>query len=285
LESQNFTATGSTLTSDYTLPTTAAGAGQITPVTLTASIIGTPIKTYDGTAGATLTSSNYQLSGLIGSDNFTVGQTAGTYNSANVVSASTVTAGLSSANFTAGGATHASDYSLPTSVSGNGKITPATVSVAADDESKFQGQTDPALTYRVATGSLAAGDNLTGSLSRASGDAPGSYVIGQGSLTASSDYVVNFTPGVFTIYVPEIEIPFTPANGANANVFNSPANNSPTNSGPSIGAPSGANLNVSQNAGFDPNTRSGGQGSPVNAPYPDNQSYWGDIRFGDGSTQ
>src|SRR5262249_39298754 len=43
----------------------------VDPATLTASIIGTPTKTYDGTTSATMTSANYDLSGLVGTDSFT----------------------------------------------------------------------------------------------------------------------------------------------------------------------------------------------------------------------
>jgi YDG domain/MBG domain (YGX type) len=242
----------------------------INPAVLTASIIGDPTKTYDGTTAATLTSSNYQLAGLAGSDNFTIGQTSGTYNSAHVASATTVTANLLPANFVATGATKASNYSLPTTAFGNGKITPATLNIAANNESKFAGLSDPAFAYTITAGSLAQGDLLTGSLSRASGASPGAYTIGQGSLTASGDYVD----------APETQLPFAPANGANANVFNSSANKG----GPDFAMPSVANLNAPPNGGFDSNSQGAG-GSPVNAPYPDNQSYWGDIQFENGSTQ
>ncbi len=75
LSADDFTAANGTLASDYTLPTTASGAGTITPETLTASIIGDPTKPYGGNTTASLTSSNFSLSGLIGSENFTVTQT------------------------------------------------------------------------------------------------------------------------------------------------------------------------------------------------------------------
>ena len=52
LGSGSFTAGGATLLSNYVLPSTASGAGQITPKTLTGSIIGNPTKTYDGNANA-----------------------------------------------------------------------------------------------------------------------------------------------------------------------------------------------------------------------------------------
>src|SRR5207244_1575729 len=89
---------------------------------LTASLIGNPTKTYDGNATATLTGANYSLSGLASGEGFTIGQTAGTYNSKDAATASTVTASLTAANFTAGTGTSANNYVLPSSASGPGHI-------------------------------------------------------------------------------------------------------------------------------------------------------------------
>ena len=125
----NFTAGSGTLASNYTFPTTASGAGSITPETLTASIIGDPTKTYNGNTSATLTSGNFSLSGLIGTQSFTVTQTSGTYNSKDVATATTVTASLSSGNFTPASGTLTSNYNLPTTASGAGQITPAGLTV------------------------------------------------------------------------------------------------------------------------------------------------------------
>ena len=90
------------------------------------AIIGDPTKQYDGNTTATLTSANFQLSGLVGTDNFTVTQTSGTYNSKDVATANTVTANLTAADFTAGAGTSANSYVLPTTASGSGHITKAT---------------------------------------------------------------------------------------------------------------------------------------------------------------
>ena len=48
-------------------------------------------------------------------------QTAGTYNSKDVTTATTVTASLAAGDFTPGSGTLASDYTLPTTASGAGK--------------------------------------------------------------------------------------------------------------------------------------------------------------------
>ena len=108
-----------------TSSTSATDAANITPKTLTASIIGNPTKTYDGNTNATLTSANFSLSGLIGSESFTVTKTTGTYNSADVTSATTVTTSLVAGDFTPGAGTMASNYVLPTTATGPGQINKA----------------------------------------------------------------------------------------------------------------------------------------------------------------
>src|SRR5439155_26282259 len=90
---------------------------------LTASIINDPTRPYNGNTSATLTSANFSLTGLVGTDNFTVTQTVGTYNSKDVATANTVTANLSSGDFTPALGTSASNYSFPTSASGAAHIT------------------------------------------------------------------------------------------------------------------------------------------------------------------
>src|SRR5204862_468122 len=81
LANGNFTPDGSTQATDYSLPTSASGAGSITPKAVTASLIGNPTKTYDGNTSAALSPANFSLSGLVGTESFTVTQTAGAYNS------------------------------------------------------------------------------------------------------------------------------------------------------------------------------------------------------------
>ena len=105
--------------------TSNAATLTVNPKTLTASIIGNPTKPYDGNTGATLTSANFSLSGLVDSDNFTVTKTTGSYNSADVASATTVTTSLGAGDFTPNPGTLASNYILPTTASGAGQITKA----------------------------------------------------------------------------------------------------------------------------------------------------------------
>jgi hypothetical protein len=107
---------------DYSL-TAGTQAATIMPQTVTASIIGNPTKPYDGSTSATLTPANFSLSGLAGTESFTVTQTSGVYNTPNVPTATTVTASLTAGNFTPGNGALASNYTLPSTASGPGQIT------------------------------------------------------------------------------------------------------------------------------------------------------------------
>ena len=148
LAANDFTPAPGTLASNYVLPTTASGAGHITTVTLTAAIVGDPTKPYDGNNNATLTSANFQLSGLVGIEGFTVTQTSGTYNSKDVATATTVTATLAVGDFTAAMGALASNYMLPTTASGAGHITAVTLTAAivGDPTKPYDGNSDATLT-------------------------------------------------------------------------------------------------------------------------------------------
>jgi len=148
LTSANFTAGAGADASNYTLPTTASGPGQITPVTVTGSIIGNPTRPYNGNTSVTLTTANFSLSGPVGMESFTVTQTAGSYNSKDVATATTVMANLAAGDFTAAGGAIASNYTLPTTVSGPGQITAVTVtaSITGNPTRMYNGNTNATLT-------------------------------------------------------------------------------------------------------------------------------------------
>ncbi len=141
----------------------------VNPAALTASIIGDPTKPYDGTTTATLTSANFSISGLVGTDSFTVTQTSGTYNSPNVVGATTVTAGLTSGNFTAGTGTMASNYVLPTTASGAGQINARPATWTTNPASKTYGDLDP-VPLTTGGGNFLVADGVTATYSRATGE-------------------------------------------------------------------------------------------------------------------
>ena len=82
-------------------------------------------------------------------------------------------------------------------------ITPATLTVVADPQTKVYGQSDPALTY-VPTGfqfSDNAGSVLTGSLARVAGEsvAGSPYAIAQGTLAPNANYTLAFTGSALSI--------------------------------------------------------------------------------------
>jgi filamentous hemagglutinin family protein len=116
------------------------GTLSITPALLsiiTGNLTGTVSKVYNGNTTATLQSSNYVLSGWLGSDGAIVTQTTGTYDNANAGAGKTVTVSLAASDFTATGSTNLNNYQLPTSVSGAvGTITPAVLTLTASGSSK-----------------------------------------------------------------------------------------------------------------------------------------------------
>src|SRR5690606_38073737 len=81
------------------------------------------------------------------------------------------------------------------------EITKATLDVTANaGQSKIYGNADPVFTY-TATGFENGDTNsiLSGTLQRAAGENVGMYAINQGTLSAGSNYTINFTPADFEI--------------------------------------------------------------------------------------
>lgn len=80
-------------------------------------------------------------------------------------------------------------------------ITPAPLSVVADDDSRVYGDLDPPLlTFGVSGFRLGDGPSiLTGALERDPGNDAGLYAIRQGSLAAGGNYAIAFTAGTFEI--------------------------------------------------------------------------------------
>jgi hypothetical protein len=68
------------------------------------------------------------------------------------------------------------------------------------------------LGYTLVSGSLVAGDALSGGPKRAAGEQPGNYAIDIGSLSAGTNYEIQFQNGVFTIrpLAPAAQAPVQP---------------------------------------------------------------------------
>ena len=113
--------------------TTGTTSANITPKTLSAALVGSIQKTYDGNTNATLGTGNYSLTGFVTvngvTEGATVTQTAGTYNNRNVLLANRVDTTLASGDFTANNGTDLSNYTLPTAATGAGSIGVRTLTV------------------------------------------------------------------------------------------------------------------------------------------------------------
>jgi uncharacterized protein YdeI (BOF family) len=129
LAAGDFVAGSGTVLSNYSLPVAARGSAGITARMLTAILTGEISKIYDGNDKVTLAGSNFQLGNFAGAESASVSKSTGTYNSANVVNASTVSTTLAAGDFVAGSDTSLSNYSLPVTVSGSAGITPKALTV------------------------------------------------------------------------------------------------------------------------------------------------------------
>ncbi len=91
-----------------------------------------------------------------------------------------------------------SNYTL-SFVDGSLSITPAPVTVTANNQTKVAGMIDPTLTYSITSGLLIGNDGFTGVLTRAVGETTGIYAINRGNLELNSNYTLSFTDGLFEI--------------------------------------------------------------------------------------
>ena len=117
---------------------------------IVASLTGSTSKVYDGTTAATLTPSNFSLSGFPGGEGASVTKTSGTYDTAGAGTSKTVTVSLTNSDYAANTGTLLSNYILPTTVSGAvGTISKAPLTVTANSASRLYGAANPALSATV----------------------------------------------------------------------------------------------------------------------------------------
>jgi filamentous hemagglutinin family protein len=106
--------------SNYQLQQPAGLTATINPKQLTAVIIGSPTKVYDGTDSATLTAADYELDGFVGGQGASVPQSAtANYVTKNVGTGLGVVSTLVTSDFVANAGTNLSNYILPTAGAGN----------------------------------------------------------------------------------------------------------------------------------------------------------------------
>ena len=209
-----------TSASNYTLTQPTGLTANITTATLTVTGETASNKTYDGATTASINTASAVLSGVYSGDtvNLATANIAGTFSDKNVGTAKTVAVIGNSISGSDSG-----NYQLvqPTSLTAN--ITPASLSVIATSTYKVYGNADPTLSYSISglIGVESANSNLSGLVSRISGESGGSYVINQGSLLSSSNYTIAFTQGTFQI------IPGVLSGSSFSFPFNSIASNSP----------------------------------------------------------
>jgi trimeric autotransporter adhesin len=131
---------GLTGASMYQLSAGAATNFTIKPKLLTVAIqaaLGGPLsKVYDGSQNIALAANNFAISGFVdqqGVGASVSGVTSGTFNNANVAQANTITAELAQNSIVLPSTAKASNYTLPTTASGAGTITPKALTITTND--------------------------------------------------------------------------------------------------------------------------------------------------------
>jgi mucin-19 len=191
--------------SNYSLAMPASLSATITPKTLTVSgLTVAASKVYDGTTAAVVTNTGV-LAGIIGTDVVAIGGTAvGLYNSKDVASANAV----SFAGLTLSGA-DARNYALAAPSPVSATITRATLTVTANADARFVGQTDGLGFNGVNYAGFVAGEDastaglggaVTITRSNAGVGAAGTYagVLTPGGLSAGN-YQMSYVAGDYTI--------------------------------------------------------------------------------------
>ena len=174
---------------DYTI-LYADGALSVAPRTLVVTATGQN-KVYDATTSATVELSDNRLEG----DEVTVSDaTAAFYDTGVAINKIVTVSGIAIGGADAANYVLASDTALTTA-----NITTRPVTVTADAETKVFGTPDPPLAYQVTSGSLAPGDDFSGSLIRVPGESVGSYPIELGTLTLGPNYALSYVGADFTI--------------------------------------------------------------------------------------
>ena len=194
---------------DYSLNFT-GGSLTIAPAPLT--VAANPQTKVYGTNDPTLTVATQGL--VDGSvDGLAIDDTAASVLAGSLARAPGETVAGGPYAITQGSLTADSDYTISFTAS-TLAITPATLEIAAETQTKVYGSADPTLAYTVS--GLAFSDTaasvLAGSLSRAPGEtvSGGPYAISQGSLTANINYVISFTASTLTVTPATLEIAAEP---------------------------------------------------------------------------
>lgn len=190
--------------------------------TINADLTGTANKTYDGTVDAPIAGLNIaNPTGAIDGDVVVLGAITGaSYDDKNAGINKPVTATFDIAS-ASNGIRPVYGYQMGTvNSTATGTIGQRSISVITNPgQSKTVGQADPIFTFSVGDMGLATGDSLldafAGMLGRDVGETIGLYAINQGSLLATSNYMLSsFSGSDFTITA----VPPSPTPGADGNI-------------------------------------------------------------------
>ncbi|WP_185754306.1 YDG domain-containing protein [Luteibacter sp. 9135] len=146
------TASGFTLagtgTGNYTLSQPTGLFANITPAPLLISITGNPTRTYNGTTTANIGAGDVTITGFQGGETGSVVQSAGATYASKDAGTRLLTALLEPSDFSLGNGAQLSNYTFPTSITGNGTIAQAilTWSLVGNPTKIYDGNTNAALT-------------------------------------------------------------------------------------------------------------------------------------------
>jgi hypothetical protein len=182
---------------------------SIAPV-ITVSLIGTVSKSYDGLTSATLAPGNYQTSGAIDGDTVDINNpVSGTYDTPDAgVNKNVAVSGIAITGSNNGAATVYGYQLASPNANGNiGIITPATLIVTADNESKTRGTTFTFTDTEFSTSGLQNGETIR-SVTLTSPGTVATAVVGRYAITGSdaaggtfnpNNYTITYDPGFLTV--------------------------------------------------------------------------------------
>jgi filamentous hemagglutinin family protein len=174
---------------NYTWNTAASTSATINKALLNV-IANAQDKAYDGSALAQV---NFMDNRVIG-DQLVVTSAVNTFDDKNVgVQKDVSVSGISISGADSG------NYTWNTAALSKADVTKAYLVIKAENGSKVEGAADGSLAWSVQSGQLFGSDGINGDLARDSGEAEGLYAIGQGNLSAGSNYSLSVVPGTFEI--------------------------------------------------------------------------------------
>ncbi|MCX2484888.1 MBG domain-containing protein [Pedobacter sp. MR2016-24] len=168
-----------------------SGTVSKTPITITANTV---TKTYGTVLTGGAANTNFTLSGGTLQNGNTITGVTVNYTAGNTANATvgTYAAAVTPSLATGAGAFNAANYQI-TYNNGDVVVNKSVLGVTADAKTKTFGAADPALTYSITSGALVGTDQISGTLTRTAGENTGVYPIVQNTLTAGSNYTLNYT--------------------------------------------------------------------------------------------